>query len=80
MNAHKLIGLIIVLAVAAAAIMHGSMSMSEGLRLAMHGWWFIWKIALILLAGGVLLVRRMRGVLRPAASDARREDPRASGR
>jgi uncharacterized membrane protein len=70
MNAQKLLGLIVVLAVVVAAFAHGSISMSEGARLAMHGWWIIWKIALVLLAGCVLLVRRMRGALRPAASDA----------
>jgi hypothetical protein len=80
MNAHKLIGLIIVLVVIVAAYVHGSMSMSEGMRLALHGWWFIWKIALVLLAGGVLLVRRMLVGLRPAPSEARREDQRNAGR
>lgn len=80
MNAHKLIGLILVSAVIVAAFVHGSMSMSEGVRLAMHGWWFIWKIGLILLAGCVFLVRRMRGGWRPVASEACRKDERSAGR
>jgi ABC-type polysaccharide/polyol phosphate export permease len=76
MNAQKLIGLMVVTAVVVAAFVHGSMSLSDGMRLALHGWWVIWKIALILLAGGVLLFRRMRGAARPAASEACREDRR----
>ncbi|HLH89359.1 MAG TPA: hypothetical protein VKX28_12975 [Xanthobacteraceae bacterium] len=69
MNAQKLLGLMIALVIAVAAFVHGSMSMSEGLRLATHGGWLIGKIALVLLAGCVLLLRRMRGALRPAASE-----------
>jgi membrane protease YdiL (CAAX protease family) len=68
--AESRLGAVVAVAVVGAAFAHGSISMSEGVRLAMHGWWFIWKIALVLLAGCVLLVRRMRGALRPAASDA----------
>jgi|HubBroStandDraft_2_1064218.scaffolds.fasta_scaffold178059_2 hypothetical protein len=70
MNAQKLIGLIIVLVIIVAGFVHGSTPMSEGARLLMHGWWIIWKTALILLAGCVFLVRRMRSALRPAESDA----------
>jgi|HubBroStandDraft_6_1064221.scaffolds.fasta_scaffold2799299_2 hypothetical protein len=80
MNAQKLIGLILVLAIVAVAFAHGSMSMSEGAQLVMHGWWIIWKLALVLLAGCVLLVRRMRGALGPGASEACRKDQRASRR
>jgi hypothetical protein len=74
MNAQRLIGLIIVLVVVAAAFVHGSTPMSEGARLVLHGWWIIWKTALVLVAGCVFLVRRMRGALRPAASDGCRND------
>jgi protein-S-isoprenylcysteine O-methyltransferase Ste14 len=74
MNAQKLLGLLLVIVIVVVALVHGSISMSEGMRLAMHGWWFIWKIALVLFAGCVLLVRRMRG--RPAASDAGVRDGR----
>jgi hypothetical protein len=72
MNAQKLLGLIVVVVIVVAAFVHGSMSMSEGVRLAMHGWWFIWKMALVLLAGCVLLVRRMRS----ASSRSQSSPPR----
>lgn len=80
MNAQKLIGLMLFIALVVAALVHGSMSISEGIRLAIHGWWVMWKIALVILGGCLLLVRRMHGALRPAASEACRENERTPGR